>query len=135
LFANPGPERAWHIRDDLGKTMSLNLGIFRTKQSMQEARAAIQSLQLRARHMCVQDKGQIFNTDLIQALELQCLLEIAETIVAGALGREESRGAHYRADFPTRNDTAWLRHTISHRHTDGPQLSYTPVTITRFPPA
>ncbi|HAP39065.1 MAG TPA: succinate dehydrogenase/fumarate reductase flavoprotein subunit, partial [Nitrospira sp.] len=99
------------------------------------ARAAIQALQLRARHMCVQDKGQIFNTDLIQALELQCLLEIAETIVAGALGREESRGAHYRADFPTRNDTAWLRHTISHRHTDGPQLTYTPVTITRFPPA
>ena len=135
LFANPGPERAWHIRDDLGKTMSLNLGIFRTKQSMQEARAAIQALQLRARHMCVQDKGQIFNTDLIQALELQCLLEIAETIVAGALGREESRGAHYRAAFPTRNDTAWLRHTISHRHTDGPQLTYTPVTITRFPPA
>lgn len=135
LFANPGPERAWHIRDDLGKTMSLNLGIFRTKQSMQEARAAIQALQLRARHMCVQDKGQIFNTDLIQALELQCLLDIAETIVVGALGREESRGAHYRADFPTRNDNAWLRHTISHRHTDGPHLTYTPVTITRFPPA
>lgn len=134
LFANPGPERAWQIRDDLGKTMSLNLGIFRTKQSMQEARAAIQALQLRARHMCMQDKGQIFNTDLIQALELQCLLDIAETIVVGALGREESRGAHYRADFPTRNDTAWLRHSISHRHTDGPQLTYTPVTITRFPP-
>lgn len=134
LFANPGPERAWQIRDDLGKTMSLNLGIFRTKQSMQEARTAIQALQLRARHMCMQDKGQIFNTDLIQALELQCLLDIAETIVVGALGREESRGAHYRADFPTRNDTAWLRHSISHRHTDGPQLTYTPVTITRFPP-
>lgn len=135
LFGNLGPERAWHIRDDLGKTMSLNLGIFRTKQSMQEARAAIQALQLRARHMCVQDRGQIFNTDLIQALELQCLLDIAETIVVGALGREESRGAHYRADFPTRNDNAWLRHTISHRHTDGPHLTYTPVTITRFPPA
>lgn len=135
LFANPGPERAWQIRDDLGKTMSLNLGIFRTKQSMQEARATIRGLHLRARHMCVQDKGQVFNTDLIQALELQCLLNIAETIVVGALGREESRGAHYRADFPTRNDTTWLRHSISHRHTDGPQLTYTPVTITRFPPA
>ena len=135
LFANPGPERAWQIRDDLGKTMSLNLGIFRTKQSMQEAQASIQALKLRARHMCVQDKGNLFNTDLIQALELQCLLDIAETIVVGALGREESRGAHYRADFPTRNDNAWLRHSISHRHTDGPQLTYTPVTITRFPPA
>lgn len=135
LFANPDPERAWQIRDDLGKTMSLNLGIFRTKQSMQEARSTIRGLHLRARHMCVQDKGQVFNTDLIQALELQCLLDIAETIVVGALGREESRGAHYRADFPTRNDTTWLCHSLSHRHTDGPQLTYTPVTITRFPPA
>ncbi len=135
LFTNPGPERAWQIRDDLGKTMSLNLGIFRTKTSMQEAHGAIQDLKRRARHMCVQDTGQVFNTDLIQALELQCLLDIAETIVVSAVGREESRGAHYRADFPTRNDKAWLRHTISRRHTDGPQLSYTPVTITRFPPA
>ncbi|ULA67371.1 MAG: Succinate dehydrogenase flavoprotein subunit [Nitrospira sp.] len=135
LLTNPGPERAWQIRDDLGKTMSLNLGIFRTKQSIQEAREAIQALKIRAQHMCVQDKGHIFNTDLIQALELQCLLEIAETIVIGALGREESRGAHYRADFPTRNDTAWLRHSLCSRRPDGPHLTYAPVTITRFPPA
>jgi succinate dehydrogenase / fumarate reductase flavoprotein subunit len=135
LLSNPGPERAWQIRDDLGKTMSLNLGIFRTKHSIQEALGAIQALKLRAQHMCVQDKGHIFNTDLIQALELQCLLEIAETIVIGALGREESRGAHYRADFPTRNDTAWLRHSLCSRRPDGPHLTYAPVTITRFPPA
>ena len=135
LLTNPGPERAWQIRDDLGKTMSLNLGIFRTKQSMQEALGAIQALKARANRMCVQDKGRIFNTDLIQALELQCLLDIADTIVVSALGREESRWAHYRADFPTRNDSAWLRHTVSHRQEDGPQLSYAPVTITRFPPA
>ena len=133
LLTNPGLERAWQIRDDLGKTMSLNLGIFRTKQSMQEALGAIQALKVRAQRMCVQDKGQIFNTDLIQALELQCLLDIADTIVVSALGREESRGAHYRADFPTRNDSAWLRHTVSHHQADGPRLSYVPVTITRFP--
>lgn len=133
LLINPGPERAWQIRDDLGKTMSLNLGIFRTKQSMQEALGTIQALKVRAQRMCVQDKGQIFNTDLIQALELQCLLDIADTIVVSALGREESRGAHYRADFPTRNDSAWLRHTVSHHQADGPRLSYVPVTITRFP--
>ena len=135
LLTNPGLERAWQIRDDLGKTMSLNLGIFRTKQSMQEALGAIQALKARANRMCVQDKGRIFNTDLIQALELQCLLDIADTIVVSALGREESRGAHYRADFPTRNDSAWIRHTVSHRREDGPQLSYAPVTITRFPPS
>ena len=135
LLTNPGPERAWQIRDDLGKTMSLNLGIFRTKQSMQEALDAIQALKVRGQQMCVQDKGRVFNTDLIQALELQCLLDIADTIVVSALGREESRGAHYRADYPTRNDSAWLRHTLSHRQTEGPRLSYTPVTITQFPPA
>jgi succinate dehydrogenase / fumarate reductase flavoprotein subunit len=135
LLSHPGPERPWQIRDDLGKTMSLNLGIFRTHQSMRETLAAIQSLTTRAQQMCLQDKGRIFNTDLIQALELQCLLQIAETIVVSALGREESRGAHYRADFPKRNDAAWLRHTLCHRRADGPLLTYTPVTITRFPPA
>lgn len=135
LLSHPGPERAWQIRDDLGKTMSLNLGIFRTKSSIQEALNALQALKRRAQHLCVQDKGRIFNTDLIHALELQCLLEIAETIVVGALGREESRGAHYRGDFPARNDKDWLRHSLSHRRPEGPQLTYAPVTITRFPPA
>ncbi|MGZ9275187.1 MAG: FAD-binding protein [Nitrospira sp.] len=134
-LANPGPERAWQIRDDLGKTMSLNLGIFRTQQSMRETVTALQALKIRADQMCVQDKGQVFNTDLIQALEVQCLLEIALTIAVSALGREESRGAHYRADFPSRNDAAWLRHTLSRRGPDGPLLTYNPVTITRFPPA
>ncbi len=135
ILTAPGPERAWQIRDDLGKTMSLNLGIFRTQQSMRETVTALQALKIRADQMCVQDKGQIFNTDLIQALEVQCLLEIALTIAVSALGREESRGAHYRADFPSRNDAAWLRHTLSRRGPDGPLLTYSPVTITRFPPA
>ncbi len=135
LLTNPGPERAWQIREELGKTMSLNLGIFRTQHSMRETVSALQTLQSRAGRMCVQDKGQIFNTDLIQALEVQCLLEIALTIAVSALGREESRGAHYRADFPIRNDAGWLRHTLSRRGPDGPLLTYSPVTITRFPPA
>jgi succinate dehydrogenase / fumarate reductase flavoprotein subunit len=135
LLTNPGPERAWQIRDDLGKTMSLNLGIFRTQQSMREAIAALKSLTIRVQRMCVQDKGRIFNTDLIQALEVQCLLEVAQAIAVSALGREESRGAHYRADFPTRKDGAWLRHTLCHRRPEGPLLTYSPVTVTRFPPA
>lgn len=134
LMANPGPERAWQIRDELGKTMSLNLGIFRTQRSMQEALSTIHTLKVRARTVRLQDKGRMFNTDLLQALELQCLLEIAETIVVSALGREESRGAHYRADFPARNDASWLRHTLSHCRPEGPVLTYAPVTITRFPP-
>ncbi len=134
LLANRGPERAWQIRDELGAIMSVNLGIFRTQQSMKDARETLRALTARAAHVLVQDKGQVFNTDLIQALELQSLVELAETIVAGALARQESRGAHYRSDFPTRDDANWLKHTLALQTPDGPVLEYTPVTITRFQP-
>jgi succinate dehydrogenase flavoprotein subunit len=134
LLANKGTERAWQIRDELGKTMAFNLGIFRTQKSMTEAFEKVRELMERAPLVFVQDRGKVFNTDLIQALELQCLLEVAETIVAGALAREESRGSHYRSEFPTRDDTNWLKHTLTYRTPDGPSLRYAPVTITRFPP-
>lgn len=134
LLSHSGKERAWQVRHELGETLSTNLGIFRTKESMEAAQTCVHELQQRAEAVTVQDKGQVFNTDLIQALELQCLVELAETIVAGALAREESRGAHYRSDFPVRNDSLWLRHTIAHRSPGGLNLSYAPVTITRFQP-
>lgn len=134
LLTQSGGERAWQVRHDLGDTLSTKLGIFRTRASMTEAGSKVRELQLRAAAVTVQDKGRVFNTDLIQALELQCLVELAETIVAGALAREESRGAHYRSDFPTRNDAAWLRHTVAQRTSGGVSLSYAPVTVTRFQP-
>lgn len=134
LMTNEGPERAWQIRDELGQMMSRNLGIFRTKQSMVEAGERVMALKERADRVFLQDRGKIFNTDLIQALELQSLLDVAETIVIGALAREESRGAHYRADFPRRDDANWLKHSLACREAEGPSLSYAPVTITRFPP-
>lgn len=134
LLAQDGPERAWQVRDDLGATMSLNLGIFRTLESMQQALETLRTLKRRAASVMVQDKGRVFNTDLIQALELQCLVEIAETIVIGAIARRESRGAHYRADFPERDDKQWLKHTLVTRTDDGVTLSDAPVTITCFAP-
>jgi len=134
LMENNGPARAWQIRDELGKTMALNLGIFRTQKSMTEAFEKVRELKARAPHVFLQDRGKVFNTDLIQALELHSLLEVAETIVAGALAREESRGAHYRSDFLRRDDANWLKHTLTYRTPDGPSLRYAPVTITRFPP-
>lgn len=134
LLSQSGGERAWQVRQELGETLSTNLGIFRTKESMTAAGSKVRELQQCAAAVTVQDKGRVFNTDLIQALELQCLVELAETIVAGALAREESRGAHYRSDFPTRNDAVWLRHTVAHRGPDGVQVSYDPVTVTRFTP-
>ncbi|MDQ6735485.1 MAG: FAD-binding protein [Nitrospirota bacterium] len=134
LMSNPGPERAWQIREELGKTLSQNLGIFRTKASMTNALHRVQALKERAARVMLQDHGKVFNTDLIQALELDSLLDIAETIAAGGIAREESRGAHYRSDFPNRDDAKWLKHTLAYWNVSGPHLRYAPVAITRFPP-
>jgi len=134
FFKNRGTERAWQLRDELGKVMSLNMGIFRTRETMRAAAEKIRALKARAPHVTLHDHGKVFNTDLLHALELGSLLEIAETMVAGALAREESRGAHYRSDFPARDDANWLKHTLTRRTAEGPRLSYVPVTITRFKP-
>lgn len=134
LMSNPGPERAWQIREELGKALSQNLGIFRTKESMTRALHDVRMLKERAARIMLQDHGKVFNADLIHALELGSLLDIAETIAAGGIAREESRGAHYRSDFPNRDDAKWLKHTLAYQNADRPKLSYSPVTITRFPP-
>jgi succinate dehydrogenase / fumarate reductase, flavoprotein subunit len=133
-MSNPGPERAWQIREELGKTLSQNLGIFRTKESMTHALHSVRMLKERAARIMLQDHGKVFNSDLIHALELDSLLDVAETIAAGGIAREESRGAHYRSDFPNRDDGQWLKHTLAYRNPSGPQLRYAPVAITRFPP-
>jgi succinate dehydrogenase / fumarate reductase flavoprotein subunit len=134
LMSSPGPERAWQLREELGKALSQNLGIFRTRASMASALETIRDLQARAGRIVLQDHGQVFNSDLIQAFELDALLDVAETIVVGGLAREESRGAHYRGDFPQRDDVNWLKHLVVYRTLHGPQLKAAPVTITRFPP-
>ncbi|MDP1947240.1 MAG: FAD-binding protein [Nitrospirota bacterium] len=135
LLAQEGSVRAWQLREELGQTMSLNLGLVRTQESMSAAISAISALTQRAASLTVQDKGQVFNTDLVQALELECLLDVAETIVTSALARQESRGAHYRSDYPVRNDQQWLKHSLIRRTFEGTVLTHEPVTVTRFPPA
>jgi succinate dehydrogenase / fumarate reductase flavoprotein subunit len=114
--------------------MSLNLGLVRTHESMSAALSALTELTHRAASVTVQDKGQVFNTDLLQAFELQSLLDVAETIVSSALARQESRGAHYRSDFPIRDDRRWLKHSLIRRTPEGTALTYEPVTITHFQP-
>src|SRR5207249_6570431 len=93
------------------KVLALHLGLVRTKDRMTEALAAVRALKSRAARVRLDDRGRVFNTDLITALELGSLVDLAETVVAGALARSESRGAHYRADFPKRDDANWLKHT------------------------
>ncbi len=134
LLAQEGSVRAWQIREELGRTMSLNLGLVRTEESMSTALSAIAALTHRAASVTLQDKGLVFNTDLVQALELQCLLNVAETVVVSALARTESRGAHYRSDYPARDDHHWLAHSLIRRTDGGRALTHEPVTVTRFPP-
>ncbi|MEK7797915.1 MAG: FAD-binding protein, partial [Nitrospirota bacterium] len=135
LMKNDGPERPWQVRDELGQVLALHLGLVRRQDRMAEALSLVRALKVRAERVRLEDNSRTFNTDLISALELGSLVELAGTVVAGALAREESRGAHYRSDFPKRDDARWLTHQLCHHTPDGPRLEHAPVTITRFPPA
>jgi succinate dehydrogenase / fumarate reductase flavoprotein subunit len=127
-------EKIWTIKSELGNLMGSHVGVFRFKEKLEEAGQVIRLLKSRYQDIIIQDKGNIFNTELIVALELGSILDLAEVIVKGALAREESRGAHFRRDFPKRNDQEWLKHTLAYYREEGPQLEYTPVTLTKYPP-
>jgi len=101
---------------------------------MEQAKAKIAELKDRYQNITVQDRGSTYNTDLLEALELGCMLDIAETIIHGAMARQESRGAHYREDFQDRDDTNWLAHSLIYRTDAGLSLKKKSVSITRFQP-
>jgi succinate dehydrogenase / fumarate reductase flavoprotein subunit len=128
------PLSAWTLREEIGETMSRHIGIFRTRERLQEGRHRLAELRHRAADLGVRDRSERFNLELVAALETLSVLNLAEAIAESALAREESRGAHYRLDFPDRNDTHWLKHTLAYRTPDGPRLEYVPVTITRYEP-
>jgi succinate dehydrogenase / fumarate reductase flavoprotein subunit len=115
----PQGERVSDVRRDLQQTMDTNAQVFRTAESLREAFQDIQVLQERYSRVSVQDKGRAFNTDLIEALELGFLLDIAETVVVGALNRRESRGGHFREDYPKRDDENFMEHTMAYRRVPG----------------
>jgi len=114
--------------------MSRHIGIFRTRERLQEGRLRLAELRHRAADIGVRDRSERFNMELVAALETLSVLNLAEAIAESAVAREESRGAHYRLDFPDRNDTSWLKHTLAYRTPKGPRLEYVPVTITRYQP-
>ncbi|WP_249051636.1 succinate dehydrogenase flavoprotein subunit [Cellulomonas fimi] len=119
MRTSPTGERVSDIRRDLQNTMDANAQVFRTGDSLRQALADVRALQERYRDVSVQDKGRSYNLDLLEALELGFLLDIAEVVVVGALNREESRGGHFREDFPDRNDAAWMKHTMAYRRRPG----------------
>ncbi|MBI3997630.1 MAG: succinate dehydrogenase flavoprotein subunit [Armatimonadetes bacterium] len=147
--ANPGSAVAAEIRDLLARTegesvaairaalqeeMMARASVFRTGGDLTSALETIQTLKERYRRAKIDDRGRRFNTDLLEALELGFLLDLAEATVASALNRTESRGAHFREDFPNRDDANWLKHTLIYRRRDGYEFRYKPVVITRFQP-
>lgn len=135
LMESNGKERSSHIRSELQAVMMDKVSVFRTGEDLLQALEKVRELKKRYRQVSLQDKGNCFNRDLLEALELGYMLDLAEVITLGALRREESRGAHYREDFPKRDDEKWLVHTMSgYSATGEPQISYKPVTITRFQP-
>jgi succinate dehydrogenase / fumarate reductase flavoprotein subunit len=127
-------DRVAKIRLDMGNTMNRHMGVYRNEDGMKEALISIKGLKERYGKVPVEDKGRIFNTDLIFALELGFMLECAEATVASGLERKESRGAQSRTDYPLRDDKNWLRHVLVVSSEDGPQVSYAPVTITQWQP-
>ena len=135
LLARTDGERPWRIRDELASTMHENFGVFRREDQMQQQGRIVEGLRERYERVVVEDKGQVFNSDLTQALELGFLLELAQCMVVCGIARKESRGAHARPhDYPERDDENFLRHTLVTWEDGTPQLDWKPVTMTKWEP-
>ncbi|AOW88754.1 MULTISPECIES: succinate dehydrogenase flavoprotein subunit [Streptomyces] len=139
LRSATGNERVAALRNELQETMDANVMVFRTEQTIKTAVEKIADLRARYQNVSIQDKGRRFNTDLLEAVELGNLLDLAEVMAVSALARKESRGGHYREDFPNRDDVNFMRHTMAYREVgdDGAEsirLDYKPVVQTRYQP-
>jgi succinate dehydrogenase / fumarate reductase flavoprotein subunit len=134
LFGRQKGERIAEIRTTMQQVMMDDVSVVRSGESLVRAMEKVDELKHAYANAAIQDKGKTFNTDLFEALELGCMLDCAETIVAGALAREESRGAHYREDFQKRDDARWLAHSLIYKTSGGLQIQKKPVTITDYQP-
>jgi succinate dehydrogenase / fumarate reductase flavoprotein subunit len=119
MRARPDGERVADIRRALQQTMDTNAQVFRTAESLRTALDDVRALQERYSRASVQDKARAFNTDLLEAIELGFLLDVAEVVVVGALNRRESRGGHFREDYPKRDDAGFMEHTMAYRRPHG----------------
>lgn len=142
LRDSTGTERIAAIRKELQDEMDRNAQVFRTDESLAHAAGVVAGLRERYKHVAVQDKGKRFNTDLLEAVELGFLLDLAEVVVTSARNREESRGGHMRDDFPNRDDEKFMQHTMAYLSGDAHssdasdhiRLDWKPVTVTRYQP-
>jgi succinate dehydrogenase / fumarate reductase, flavoprotein subunit len=126
--------RISEIKSELGEVMNRYAAVFRDEQGLDTALEAIQRIREESERAWIDDRGTIFNQDVLGAIELGFMVDCAETTVIGAIERKESRGAQYRTDYPARNDEHWLKHIDITLTDEGPQISYSPVTITQWQP-
>ena len=126
--------RVSEIRKELGETMDRFVAVFRDEEGIEQARETVRRLKEEAESAYIDDLGSVFNQDVLGALELGYMLDNAECACVGAAHRTESRGAQFRTDFPERNDDEWLKHIDLTLNGDGPEISYSDVTITEWQP-
>jgi succinate dehydrogenase / fumarate reductase flavoprotein subunit len=126
--------RVSELKAELGSTMDKYVAVFRDEDGLRTALETVRSLKEEAANVAIDDKGSVFNQDVLGALELQFMLDNAEAIVISALERKESRGAHTRLDYPDRNDEEWLKHINVAANGAEAELSYSPVTMTQWEP-
>ena len=129
-----GGRRVSELKAELGATMDKYVAVFRDEDGLRNALEIVRRLQDEAQNVAIDDKGTVFNQDVLGALELQFMLDNAEAIVVSALERKESRGAHTRLDYPERNDEEWLKHINVAANGSEPDVSYSPVTMTQWEP-
>ncbi|MGH9382996.1 MAG: succinate dehydrogenase/fumarate reductase flavoprotein subunit, partial [Vicinamibacterales bacterium] len=131
-----GRERLADLRQDMQKTMEDSAGIYRSGPSLRQGLGQLRRIKDRFADVAIEDQSRTFNTERTAVLELSFMLDVAEAIIASALLREESRGAHQRTDFPARDDGRFLAHSLAYRQSDDTsRVEYLPVTITHWPPA
>ena len=134
LLDRPKGLRFGPVRQEMAEAMVKGVGVFREQSGMETASAKVADTRRKFGQVSVDDKGKVFNTDLVFALELDFMIDCAEAICASALARRESRGAHYRTDIKDRDDKNWLKHTLAHKTPEGAKITTSPVTITRWEP-
>ncbi len=135
IFGREGNgRRIGAIKHELGETMDRYVAVFRDAEGLEKAHEIVRRLKEEAAGAAIDDRGSVFNQDVIAAIELGYMLDVAETIVVAAKERKESRGAQYRTDFPERNDSDWLKHIDISADGGEPEVSYSPVTITQWQP-
>jgi succinate dehydrogenase / fumarate reductase, flavoprotein subunit len=134
LFDQPGQQRIGQLRQAFQDCMTQHCGVFRTESVMREGLNQLQQLQQQYQQIYLDDKGKLWNTEIIEALELRNLFVVGQLILAAALNRQESRGAHFREDYPQRDDGNFLKHTLAYYSPAGIDLQYKPVAITMFEP-